>query len=293
MSRPLEDGRSGACDPTIPTEVRPAAADVRPGRGDQPRHECPPRREARARRRAARRAEALLGLVAALAADAPEITAAAAAIVAGRAAVGLGVTLGRRLQPRRALGIGAIVAGGIALHRRVVELEGAIALVVAGIATATVLGWLAPDAGLALAVLAFAPYVALAALGPAARATLPIRRPWRRWLAATMVEEEAELAAAVRPAPGTAVDALVALAAVVVLVSLVMEATATTLGAQAGVPDIVVGGLVLAAVSSLPNLVAGVHLASHGRGQATLSTAFNSNAVNVLLGLLLPASLAA
>jgi len=38
--------------------------------------------------------EALLGLLAALAADAPEITSAAAAITAGRAAVGLGVTLG-------------------------------------------------------------------------------------------------------------------------------------------------------------------------------------------------------
>jgi Ca2+/Na+ antiporter len=53
-----------------------------------------------------------------------------------------------------------------------------------------------------------------------------------------------------------------------------------------------VGGLVLAAVTSLPNLVAAIHLVSHGRGQATLSEAFNSNAINVLVGLLLPASLA-
>ncbi len=239
--------------------------------------------------------EALLGLLAALAADAPEITAAAAAITAGRGAVGLGVTLGSNVFNLAALlGIGALVAGRIALHRRVIELEGALAVVVAGVATVVVLGWLAPAAGLVLTLVFFLPYVALASMGQDVRARLPIRRSWRRWLAVTMLEEEAELAAAIHPAPGTTIDALVAVgaAAVVVLASLVMESTATTLGAQAGVPDIIVGGLVLAAVTSLPNLVAAIHLASHGRGQATLSEAFNSNAINVLVGLLLPASLA-
>jgi hypothetical protein len=51
----------------------------------------------------------------------------------------------------------------------------------------------------------------------------------------------------------------------------------------------VVGGLVLAAVTSLPNVVAAVYLAARGRGAATLSTALNSNNLNVVAGLLLPA----
>jgi Ca2+/Na+ antiporter len=54
----------------------------------------------------------------------------------------------------------------------------------------------------------------------------------------------------------------------------------------------VVGALILAGVTSLPNAVAAVYLARRGRGAATLSTAMNSNALNVIAGLLLPASFA-
>jgi Ca2+/Na+ antiporter len=67
-----------------------------------------------------------------------------------------------------------------------------------------------------------------------------------------------------------------------------MERSATVLGGRYAVPEIVIGGLVLAAVTSLPNAVAAVYLASRGRGAATLSTALNSNTLNVVAGLLLP-----
>ena len=55
------------------------------------------------------------------------------------------------------------------------------------------------------------------------------------------------------------------------------------------IAGIVVGGLVLAAVTSLPNAVAGVYLAGRA-GAAMLSTTLNSNTFNVVLGLLLPAA---
>ena len=69
-----------------------------------------------------------------------------------------------------------------------------------------------------------------------------------------------------------------------------MEQGAASLGAHYGVADIVVGALVLAAVTSLPNAVAAVFLARRGRGAAALSTALNSNTVNVVAGLLVPAA---
>ena len=47
-------------------------------------------------------------------------------------------------------------------------------------------------------------------------------------------------------------------------------------------------GVVLGAVTSLPNAVAAVYLAGRGRGSAVLSEALNSNSLNVLLGLLVP-----
>ena len=60
--------------------------------------------------------------------------------------------------------------------------------------------------------------------------------------------------------------------------------------AHFAVPEIVVGSLVLAAVTSLPNAVSAIYLARRGRGAATLSTALNSNSLNVTAGLLIPAT---
>jgi hypothetical protein len=76
----------------------------------------------------------------------------------------------------------------------------------------------------------------------------------------------------------------------VVGASILMEQAGTALGRRYGVADIVTGGIVLAVVTSLPNAVAAVYLGMRGRGAAVLSTALNSNAINVLAGLLVPAS---
>ncbi len=76
--------------------------------------------------------------------------------------------------------------------------------------------------------------------------------------------------------------------AIVVGASIAMERSASTLGSRHGVPAIVIGGIVLAGVTSLPNAVAGVYLALRGRGSAVLSTSLNSNAINILGGLLIP-----
>src|SRR5262245_66512014 len=43
------------------------------------------------------------------------------------------------------------------------------------------------------------------------------------------------------------------------------ERAATTLGTHFGIPDIIIGGVVLAAVTSLPNSVAAVYLAARVR----------------------------
>jgi Ca2+/Na+ antiporter len=70
-----------------------------------------------------------------------------------------------------------------------------------------------------------------------------------------------------------------------------MEQGASALGVRYGIAEVVVGALVLAAVTSLPNAVAAVYLAKRGRGAAALSTALNSNAINVTAGLLIPATI--
>jgi cation:H+ antiporter len=174
--------------------------------------------------------EALLGLVAAVAADTPEVTSAVTALAHGQHDVGTGVILGSNAFNLAALiGLGAVVAGGIKLHRRVVIFEGTVALWIAALAIAAVTGLITPVAALVLAL------------------------------------------------------------AVVVAASAAMERTASALGARWAVPGVITGAIVLAAVTSMPNAVAAVFLARRGRAAAALSEAFNSNTLNVLAGLLIPA----
>jgi cation:H+ antiporter len=238
--------------------------------------------------------EAWLGLLAALAADAPEITSAVTALAGGQPAVGAGVVVGSNVFNLAALlGLAAVVAGGIAFHRRVVLLAGVPGIWVAMVCLLVAAAVVPPLAGLVLVAVVLVPGVAVLGMRPDRMERLPIPAVWIRWLIAAVHEEETELAVAVRPRRGGWRDALVAMVALVAVVgaSITMEQAATALGRQWAVADIITGGLVLAAVTSLPNAVAAIYLARRGRGAAVLSTALNSNTINVTIGLLVPASL--
>jgi cation:H+ antiporter len=237
--------------------------------------------------------ESLLGMLAALAADAPEITAAVSALSGHHSRTGAGVVLGSNVFNLAALlGVAAVVAGRIALHRRVIEMGGAVALWIAAVCLLVVVGVLSPLAGLLAAGAVFVPYLAILGLGLPRLERLRLPGAWRRWLASAISEEELELEVAIHPRRGGARDAALAAIAVLVVVgaSVAMERTASKLGTRHSVPEIVTGALVLAAVTSMPNAVAAVYLAARGRGAAVLSTALNSNAINVLAGLLVPAT---
>jgi cation:H+ antiporter len=238
--------------------------------------------------------EGLLGMLAALAADAPEITAAVTALIGHHSKIGAGVTLGSNVFNLAALlGFAAVVAGRIVLHRRVIVLEAAVALPTATVCLVVTVGLVSPAVGLVVALAVIGPYLLLLGLPRGRLGRLRIPTAWSSWLATAVVEEELELEPAIHPRPGHAADAIGALLAVLVVVgaSVAMEQAASKLGSRHGVPEIVIGGLVLAGVTSLPNAVAAVYLARRGRGAATLSTAMNSNALNVIAGLLLPATI--
>ena len=238
--------------------------------------------------------EAWLGLVAALAADAPEITSAVTALARGQASVGAGVVIGSNVFNLAALlGLAALAAGRIAFHRRVVLLGGVPGVWVAAVTLLTVTA-VAPAAGLVLTAAVLVPYVAVLGMSRARVENLRLPARWTRWLGAAVHEEETEVADAIRPPRGTWRDAIAAAGALIAVVgaSTIMEVTATALGQRYAVANIVTGALVLAAVTSLPNAVTAVYLARRGRGAAVLSTALNSNAINVVAGLLVPASVA-
>jgi cation:H+ antiporter len=238
--------------------------------------------------------EALLGIVAALAADAPEITSSISALSQHQRTIGAGVVVGSNVFNLAALlGLGAVVAGFIALHRKVVVLGGFVAVWIAVCCLATATGFFSTLEGLVPAALVLMGYLVIIGVRRGELERMPLPRRWLAWLSSAVDDEEAELADAVRPTRGRPVDAITACGALVVVVlsSVVMERSAVELGRHFHVSDAVIGGVVLAAVTSLPNAVAAVYLAAKGRGSAALSTALNSNNLNVILGLFIPGTL--
>jgi cation:H+ antiporter len=237
--------------------------------------------------------EALLGLLAALAADTPEITSAITALVHHERAVGAGVVIGSNVfNLAGLLGLGTVVAGRVTVHRKAVAFAGAVALWVAVVCLAAVGGAVGPDVGLGMVLLVFVPYVLfLGAHRGDLRRWMALPQRWVQWLSSAVDEEELDLAEAIRPQRGEPRDVLMAAVSLIVVVgaSVTMERASSALGRHYAVPGIIVGGLVLAAVTSLPNAVAAVYLAAKGRGAAMMSTALNSNSLNVIAGLLVPA----
>jgi cation:H+ antiporter len=230
--------------------------------------------------------EALLGIVTALGADAPEIAAAVAAIVAGHEDTGVGVVVGSNVfNIAGLLGVSALIAGPVRIHAHGLALTGGVAVAVAVIGGLVAVDLLPGAVGLGLAVLALAPYVTVSALHARARARLP------RFLRAAVAEEQQDARRDEFARPATGIDAL---AVVPVLAAVVggaygMVAAAQSLGDRWNVSDVVLGALVLAALTSIPNLIAAVRLARHGRGAACVSESLNSNNANILVGLCLPA----
>jgi cation:H+ antiporter len=235
--------------------------------------------------------EALLGMLAALAADAPEITASVTALAGHHAQIGAGVVIGSNVFNLAALlGVSAVVAGEIRLHRRVILLEGTVAMLIATVCLGVVLGGPGPGVGLLAAVAVLVPYLLVSGVSPHRLGMFGLPQAWLRWLSEAVAEEEQELEPAIHPPRAGALDVTIALLATAVVVgaSIAMELTASTLGTRDHVAEMVTGALVLAGVTSLPNAVSALYLAVRGRGAATLSIALNSNALNVTAGLLLP-----
>jgi cation:H+ antiporter len=230
--------------------------------------------------------EALLGIVTALGADAPEIASAVAALVAGHEDTGVGVVVGSNVfNIAGLLGLSALIAGPVRIHPHGLALTGGVAIAVALVGALVAVGALPGAAGLVLALLALAPYVTVSALHARARARLP------RFLREAVVEEQEDARRDEYARPATGVDALAVVPALAAVVggAYGMVAAAQSLADRWDVSDVVLGALVLAALTSIPNLIAAVRLARHGRGAACVSESLNSNNANILVGLCVPA----
>jgi cation:H+ antiporter len=236
--------------------------------------------------------EGLHGILTAFGADAPEIATAVAALGSSHARIGVGVVVGSNVFNLAALlGVSALVAGHVSIHRHGLLLNGGVALAVVVLAAALVLGALGSVAATVLLMGVLAPYLFLLSVRPARIARIVPMAAVRRFLVAAVREEVRDIRTG-EVAPKASRRDLPVLAgalAAIVLGSVGMVHAGTDLGRRLGLSDVVIGTLVLAALTSLPNLLTAVRLALRGRGSAVVSESFNSNSLNVLAGVALPA----
>jgi cation:H+ antiporter len=238
--------------------------------------------------------ETLLGLLTALAADAPELSSAVTALVKGNHGVGVGVVVGSNVFNLAAMiGLTAIVAGHIRVRREALAVEGMVGLAITLVVAALVTGMVGPTTAIAIIAFVLSPYLLLLGVGPTRIEHLPLAQRPRRFLRRSFGAEHRP--AQPLPHHGEAIlrPVLLLLPAVAIIVAgaVGMVETALRLSDRLEIPSYVTGVLVLAVLTSLPNAFTAVRLGLHGRGSAVLSETLNSNTINLVAGVAIPALL--
>lgn len=246
--------------------------------------------------------EGLVGILTAVGADSPEIAAAVTALQTGRSDLGVGIVLGSNLYNIAALlGLSAVVAGSVKIRRRALLLQGTVAFAVTIVGVLLVLRALSPVISVVFVLVVLSPYVALSSISaphcadpfpteepPGARKAL---RALRRYLLDAAADQAKDVRSGQTPAAASKFDLLATIPVLVsvVLASIGLVKSAQTIADRYRISDVILGTLVLAILTGIPNVIASVRLARRGRGSAVISEGLNSNSINVVVGLCLPA----
>jgi cation:H+ antiporter len=215
--------------------------------------------------------EAVVGLLTALAADAPEISSAVVALARGQKEVSLGVVLGSNVFNLAAMvGLAAVLAGSVTIGRRALAAEGGVGIAATLVAAGLVLGLLPAWVALVLLGAIVVPYLAIFSRGPADRPTVPadVHHEGAIWKPVALIV----------PAVG-----------LIVLGSVGMVQSAVALADRWHVSKAIVGILVLAVLTSLPNAFTAIRLGLAGRGPALVTETIGSNSINLVGGIVFPA----
>ena len=233
--------------------------------------------------------EVSIGLLTAVAADAPEVSSALVALFKGAHDAGVGVIVGSNMFNLAAMiGVSVLLVGAVQVSRKPLLLEGTVGLAVTAIVIALLLGWVPAVAAVIMLACVLAPYLVLVLGGDERACRLGFRR-----LATLVLERDSDEPQHGRHAHGDfathrQVALMTADLAVIVIGSYGMVQAALTLGNHWGLASGLVGALILGPLTSLPNALTGVRLGLARRGAALVTETLNSNTINLVAGVAIP-----
>src|SRR5665647_694365 len=222
----------------------------------------------------------LLGMIAALGADAPEISSAITALSVRQHDVGVGIIIGSNIFNLAVLlGLSALIAGRLRVRRQGVIFNGTASLIVTLVMILLIFKFISPLVSIVLLMLLLVPYVIVSDL------KLNQLKQWRLpekirsflivAIAHTRHASKGHNVVTWKSWPGAWWGGPAVIA--IIVASIGMVHSAVFLSNAWGVNKTILGILILAALTSIPNVITAIRLALDGRGIAVISESLNSN----------------
>lgn len=235
--------------------------------------------------------ERLLGLLAALAADFAEISSSFTAFHINQHDLGFGIILGSNIFNIAALlGLSAALTGALRINHQELLFNGSISLLATILCLLLILGYIQPWTALVVLATIMIPYFVLILSSPRALKHQKIPREAHAFFSKALKDKDIK-----ENTPPTKsslfLNLLLAVGSVffIFVGCVVLIQTSVNLGQYWHLSKAITGILIIAIVTSLPNMLTTIPFAFRKREKAVISISINSNNLNILLGICLPA----
>jgi len=233
-------------------------------------------------------------MIAALAANTPEISSAVTALLVGQHDIGVGIIIGSSIFNLAALlGLSALIAGRLLVKRQGIIFNGVASLMVILVLVLLVFRFISAPVSLMLLMLLLVPYIIVSSLKPDQIKKWRLPEKVYAFLIVVIAQTRhasSEPKMVISKSWSWAWMGGLALIAIIVT-SMGMVRSAIFLSSAWGISTAIVGMLILAALTGIPNVITSIRLALGQKGAAVMSESLNSNTLNILFGICVPAAI--
>jgi cation:H+ antiporter len=234
----------------------------------------------------------LLGMLTALCATTPEISSAITALFVKQHNVAVGIIIGSNIFNIAALlGISALIVGKLPVKRQSTLVNGTISLLVTLVLILLIFKFISVLISLLILVLLLAPYAIVLGFKTNQMRKWGLPEKIRTFLTPAITSSNHALKGRKTALSESWSWAWKGLAALIVIIvtSMGMVPSAVFISDAWGVNKTILGVLILALLTGIPDAVVAIKMAINGRGIAVMSETLNSNTLNILFGICIPA----